>query len=110
MKIKRNKFNEIIVQNVMDGVYPAYHNSKNGRECFSVYQGHKTYFKQDTDAPGVTIELKRPFQNTRVYLTCSVEEIAEYIANHEMNFEKYCDLDERIGEYCSENEWTYSGT
>lgn len=111
MKIKRNKFNELIVKVVMQGKYPAYHNSKNGNKCWSLYKGRKTYISHDIEDYGVTMQLHRLDSSTLVYFdTAEASEIAEYITNHEMNFDKQCRFDEERIQYCSENPWTYSGT
>ena len=112
MQIKRNKFNELVVKDVMRGHFPAYHNSKNGKKCWSLYKGYKTYIHHDKDELGVTMQLHRLDSSTLVYFDTFMEpsEIAEYITNHEMNFDKQCRFDEERMQYCSDNPWTYSGT
>lgn len=105
MHIKRNKFNEQIVKDVMAGKYPSYSNTKNGNKCWTLYKGNKRmYGEHDLNDPRITLELHRPHSSTQILLECDYVEVAEYITNHEMNFFEYVKQDERLAEYLTSPE------
>ena len=105
MHIKRNKFNELIVQNVMNGTYPGYHKSIMSNKCWSLYKGNKRmYGEHDLNDPRVTLVLHRPHSSTQILLECDYVEVAEYITNHEMNFDEYVKQDERLAKYLTSDE------
>lgn len=105
MHIKRNKFNELIVKDIMAGKMPSYHNSKNGNKCWSLHKGNKQmYGEHDLDAPCVTLILHRPHSSTQITLECDYIEVAEYITNHEMSFDSFVKQDESLAKYLSSDE------
>ena len=104
MRVKRNKFNEHIVQKIINGEYPGYTNSKNGHKCWALYPGRKSIYSHDKTAPGVTLILSRPHSSTYISLSCGYQEVAEYITNHEMNFFDYIEQDKKLGEYLRSEE------
>ena len=104
MQIKRNQFNEHIVKQVMNETYPGYHNTKNGNKCWSLYKGAKSIYSHDKTDPRVTLVLHRPKQSTYVTLSCDYIEVAEYITNHEYNFDKFVELDNQLDEYLTSEE------
>jgi hypothetical protein len=106
MTIHKSIFNQIIAQDVMSGKYPAYINSKNSKPCWSLYRGKKAMFSpQDLKNPVNTLILHSPHKSTYLFLSCDAREIAEYITNHEMNFAKTLEDDNRRAEFIANNEW-----
>jgi hypothetical protein len=104
MQIERSKFNEMIVKDVMSGNFPAYHNSKNGIDCWSLYKGLKGPYNHNQTDPRVTIVLHRPHSSTYRTLSCDYREVAEYITNHEYNFESFIQSDNKLADYLSSDD------
>jgi hypothetical protein len=105
MRIKRNLMNQMIAEDVMSGVWPAYHNSKNGNKCWSLYRGSKgLYSEANTNSPKNTLVLHNGSQSSYVSLSCDSVEMAEYITNHEMNFTKTLKRDKARSEYLASEE------
>jgi len=105
MKVKRNLMVHAIVIDVMSGVCPVYHNSKNGVICWSLYRGSKgLYSEANTNSPKNTLVLHSGSQSSYVSLSCDSVEMAEYITNHEMNFTKTLKRDKARSEYLASEE------
>ena len=104
MNIRRTNFNEIIANDIMNGSTPSYSNSKNGQKCWSLFKGRKGIYDHDTTDPRVTLILHRPHKSTYITLSCDYKEVAEYITNHEQNFEKFIEQDTKLGEYLQSEE------
>ena len=106
MQTTRTNFNTIIAKDVMSGKYPSYVNSKNGKPCWSLYRGKKAmYDVQDTTSPLNTLILHSPHKSTYLFLSGDAREIAEYITNHEMNFSKTLEDDNRRAQFIANNQW-----
>lgn len=106
MNVKRNKFLEIVVADVMRGGYNTYKKYSNGDWQWSLHKGNKTMYSWDKDVPCVTIEFNNVNMTTIVNNQTSVIDVAEYLFNHELNFNKKKDLAQKVGEYCNKNSWT----
>lgn len=106
MKVSKSMFNQIIANSVMTGKYSSYVNSKNSKPCWSLYRGKKAmYAIQDLTSPINTLILHSPHKSTYLYLSCDAQEISEYITNHENNFTKTLEDDNRRAEFIANNEW-----
>lgn len=104
MQTKRNNMNEIIVKDLMNNKFPAYHNNKNGIDCWSLYKGLKSIYSHNETDPRVTLVLHRPHSSTYVTLSGDYKEVAEYITNHEYNFESFIEQDKKLGDYLTSNQ------
>ena len=104
MQTKRNNMNEIIVKDLMNNKFSAYHNNKNGIDCWSLYKGLKSIYSHDETDPRVTLVLHRPHSSTYITLSCDYKEVAEYITNHEYNFESIKEQDKKLGDYLQSEE------
>ena len=110
MRIERKKMLLHVARNVEKGVYPGYSYSTNAltedcemRDVWSLHQGHKSIYKHDKDAGGITMILKRPDMSTYVHMA-NLEEVVDTIMNHEDNFADYVEIDKMKAEYLSSPE------
>ena len=111
MKIDRAKFNEIIVADVMRGGMNTYKKFHNGDLQWTLHKGNKWLYKEwDKDAPCVTLEMNNITSTTILNNQICVEDVADYITNHELNFDKKKKLAQAEMEFCANNAWTRSGT
>lgn len=71
------------------------------RKVWTLFIGRQHFYgPHDVDSPGYTLRLHRPFSTTEVFLL-DKEEVIDTLDNHEENFDEYCEIDDKIGEYLS---------
>jgi len=105
MKVKRNLMIHAIAIDVMSGVCPVYHNSKNGVLCWSLYRGSKgLYSEANTNSLKNTLVLHSGSKSSYIALSCDSVEMAEHINNHEQNFAKTLKRDKARSEYLASEE------
>ena len=106
MQTTRSNFNTAIASDVINGKILKYTNTKNSVACWSLYRGKKAlYSNQDINNPCNTLILHSPHKSTYLFLSCDAKEISDYITNHEVNFAKILEDDERRADYIANNVW-----
>ena len=86
---------------LLDKCSPSVSKSIGSKKVWTAFKGRQQFYgTHDVTSPGYTIHLHRPFSTTEVFLL-DKEEIIDTLDNHEQNFGKYCEIDEKIGQYLS---------
>ena len=91
---------------MLDEHSPSISKSVGNKKVWTAYKGKYSPYalpNQDVSSPGYTIIMHRPFQSTSVFLL-DIDEAIDTLDNHEENFEEYCEIDKKIGEYLSSDE------
>ena len=107
MQVKRNKLNEHIVKNVMNGVYPGYHTHLNGDKVWSLYKGDKRLYSHDTEVSCVSYILhncNNGMSSTIVSAQFDVEEIAATLAAHTLYVDATREARKKLTAYLSSDE------
>ena len=102
MIVKRNKMNEYIIKEFLNNKIPGYSAEHNGEWYFSL---------ENDEFYGKILKYKNNMGYTIVHLDKNnIVECANTIQETLINLPHILKQEKLIDKYCSENEWTYSGT